>query len=487
MAASALRIAFFLADDMGQWAAQPYGNTEIITPTLSKLAADGTTFTNAVCNTPVCSASRTSLLTGRMPSQHGVHDWLSNGNGCGQRVVNFSAAETFYTDRLAESGFDQIGLSGKFHLGNSEQALHGYNWWQFVHQSGGGSYIEPPIVANGSCVTLKGYVTDMIADDAVRFVHTHGKAPKWYLGVHFTAPHAPYYGKDGKAASMHPPSVVALYENTSFDSVPNLPFDAQNYTDNGFGRCFTPDGRRECLKGYFAAVTAMDSAIQRVLDALTAEEVLDDTLVVFTSDHGFNTGHHGLWGKGNGAWPLNMVETSLKVPLIFRWPAGGVAKGATIDARVMHVDMAPTLLALAGVKDGLPRPAGASYADLLRGASPPPAVPTPTLHEFGGTRAVHAKLASARYVTYKLVNRRDGRDELYDLDADPLEADDLLARGVNPTGVADALRRVLMGGFDFLRDPFRSGWELPVTGKGQNDVAVYGMSVPVVPFQPLYH
>ena len=121
--------------------AQPYGNTEIITPTLS-LAADGTTFTNAVCNTPVCSASRTSLLTGRMPSQHGVHDWLSNGNGCGQRVVNFSAAETFYTDRLAESGFDQIGLSGKFHLGNSEQALHGYNWWQFVHQSGGGSYIE---------------------------------------------------------------------------------------------------------------------------------------------------------------------------------------------------------------------------------------------------------------------------------------------------------------------------------------------------------
>ena len=104
MAASALRIAFFLADDMGQWAAQPYGNSEIITPTLSSLAADGTTFTNAVCNTPVCSASRTSLLTGRMPSQHGVHDWLSNGNGCGQRVVNFSAAETFYTDRLAESG-----------------------------------------------------------------------------------------------------------------------------------------------------------------------------------------------------------------------------------------------------------------------------------------------------------------------------------------------------------------------------------------------
>ena len=285
---------------------------------------------------------------------------------------------------------------------------------------------------------------------------------------------------------MHPPAVVALYENTSFDSVPNLPFDAQNYTDNGFGRCFHPDGRRECLKGYFAAVTAMDSAIQRVLDALTAEEVLDDTLVVFTSDHGFNTGHHGLWGKGNGAWPLNMVETSLKVPLIFRWPAGGVAKGATIDARVTHVDMAPT--ARARRREG--RAAAAGGRELRRPAArrePAAGGADADAPRVWRTRAVHAKLASARYVTYKLVNRRDGRDELYDLDADPLEADDLLARGVNPTGVADALRRVLMGGFDFLRDPFRSGWELPVTGKGQNDVAVYGVSVPVVPFQPLYH
>ena len=129
-----------------------------------------------MCNTPVCSASRASILTGRLPSQHGVHDWLSGGNGCGQRPpINFSAAETFYTDRLAQHGFDHVGLSGKFHLGNSEQARHGFNWWDLVHQSGGGSYVEPPLVVNGSCVTLKGYVTDMIADDAVRFVRAHGK------------------------------------------------------------------------------------------------------------------------------------------------------------------------------------------------------------------------------------------------------------------------------------------------------------------------
>ena len=127
---------------------------------LSALAAEGTTFTNAVANTPVCSASRASILTGRVPSQHGVHDWLSGGNGaCADpRAINFTSTETTYTDVLAESGYGAIGLSGKYHLGNSPVPQHSFNWWEFVHALGGGSYIRPPIVANGSCVTLKGCV-----------------------------------------------------------------------------------------------------------------------------------------------------------------------------------------------------------------------------------------------------------------------------------------------------------------------------------------
>jgi arylsulfatase A-like enzyme len=494
-AGAALRgILFFLADDMGQWAAEPYGNNEIITPTLSRLAKEGTTFTNAVCNTPVCSASRASLLTGRVPSQHGVHDWLSGGNGCSQRAINFTSREKFYTDLLAEHGFGALGLSGKYHLGNSPVARHGFNWWHFVHQSGGGSYTHPPMVANGSCVTLTGYITDMIADDAIRFVHAHARdATPWYLAVHFTSPHAPYVGSDGKASSMHPPKIVDLYANTPFHSVPHLPFDSQNYTDGAFRGCFENPGRSECLKGYFAAVTAMDAAIGRVLDAVDSSSVLDQTLVIFTSDHGFNTGHHGLWGKGNGAWPLNMVESSLKVPLFFRWPAGGISSGARVDQRVQHVDFAPTLLDLAGVDAALPKQAGSSYKSLVTNASldhhqaaatVSPAHLAPSFHEFGGTRAVSALVDG---IDYKLVTRADGRDELYNLTDDPQESDCLLARSAtNSQAIAVSLRRMLMSWFDLRRDPFRSGWERPVTGKGQNDVSVFGVSVPVVPFQPLY-
>jgi choline-sulfatase len=233
--AAALRIAFFLADDMGQWAATPYGNTEIITPTLASLAANGTVFTNAVANTPVCSASRASILTGRLPSQHGVHDWLSGGNGCGQRAINFTENELYYTDRLSQHGWGHIGLSGKYHLGNSPHSPHGFTWWRLVHQAGGGSYIEPPLVVNGSCKTLKGYVTDMIAADAIRFVRAHGRDPRWYLSVHFTSPHAPYTGAGGKANTMHPPEIVSLYDSAAFDSVPDLPFEYPHSGSNPTG------------------------------------------------------------------------------------------------------------------------------------------------------------------------------------------------------------------------------------------------------------
>ena len=133
-------ILFFLADDMGQWAAEPYGNSEIITPTLTRLSKEGTTFTNAVCNTPVCSASRASLLTGRMPSQHGVHDWLSGGNGCAQRSVNFTDRRAFYTDAvLAEHGsFKALGLSGKYHLGIAQ--------WHAMVSIGGVLFINQVVV-----------------------------------------------------------------------------------------------------------------------------------------------------------------------------------------------------------------------------------------------------------------------------------------------------------------------------------------------------
>ena len=108
-------IVFILSDDQGAWAMGCSGNEEIITPNLDRLAAEGMRFENFFCESPVCSPARASLLTGRIPSQHGVHDWIRDDNKK-QEDIEYLAGQTAYTDILAQEGY-VCGLSGKWHLG----------------------------------------------------------------------------------------------------------------------------------------------------------------------------------------------------------------------------------------------------------------------------------------------------------------------------------------------------------------------------------
>ena len=264
------------ADDMGQWAMGAYGNKVIHTPTLDRLAAEGTLFEQAFCNTPVCSASRTSYLTGRLPSQHGVHDWIAGGNGnapnvviypeteaCGEGI-NYTASETTYSDVLKSQGY-HLGFTGKIHIGNQPFAQHGFDHW-FVHQSGGGDYNNPPFVVNGTveaagkCTLIPGYISDIIATDVVEQVNTHAADAKpWYMAMHFTAPHAPYTGPGGLARTMHPAKFTELYDHISESSDPLPNQDVAKWQAYASGTCtdWTPktlngtltSTRKEYIKG----------------------------------------------------------------------------------------------------------------------------------------------------------------------------------------------------------------------------------------------
>ena len=466
-------ILYILADDMGQWAAGCYGNDEIITPNLDKLASEGVRFDNAYCNTPVCSASRASYFTGRLPSQHGIHDWLSGGNGCGQQADNYMVEETFYTDVLAKSGY-VCAMTGKYHLGNSPVPQHSFTHW-FVHQSGGGSYIKPPVVKDGKCVVMDEYVTDLFTDDAIQFLTEEwDRKTPFYLSVHYTSPHSPYTGSDGRADSMHPKKYVDMYANCSFHSLPQEPINPHaQHLDGGLTKgCL---GNRQCLLGYFAAVTAMDANIGRLMDTLQKLSIDEDTLVVFSSDHGFNAGQHGLWGKGNAAYPQNMFDTSLRIPFIVRHK-GTIPPGVE-KSIVQVIDVAPTLLEYAG-NLSLPKKTnnpGISFA---------PAILDPSKRNQSVDRGIYGEYGRVRYArdsNYKYVNRVASLMELFDLQNDPKEETNVVNDKTHQSAIHS--REIAMREFfSFYEDPFLSGWFLPVTGTGQKRPVLYNATgMPTTP------
>ncbi len=401
-------IVFVLTDDQGVWAAGCYGNPEIRTPNIDRLAETGVRFENFFTTIPVCSASRASFLTGRIPSQHGVHDFIAAKGEVGPDAKSFLDDEVCYTDVLSEHGWT-CGLSGKWHLGNSILAQHGFSHW-FAHPYGAGKYNDQEMIRDGVKEVAPGYVTNAITDDALAFVDTHAKDDNpFYLSVNYTAPHSPWAG--------HPRDIVDSYDDCAFASCPQEerhPWalyppnaDPTQPDPTTFGLSDNL-GNRESLKGYFAAVTAMDLDVGRILDKLEALGLRDNTLVVFASDNGYSCGHHGFWGKGNGTYPVNMYENSIKVPFVASHP-GIIPQGIVQSALVASHDFLPTLLEYVN----LPLPdtnlPGRSFLSALKDEAAAGRDAVVIYDEYGYCRMIRTK-------EWKYVHRYpDGPNELYDL------------------------------------------------------------------------
>jgi arylsulfatase A-like enzyme len=447
-------VLFILTDDQGPWAAGCYGNSEIRTPNLDRLAASGTRFTNFFVASPVCSPSRASLLTGRIPSQHGVHDWLREGN-VGPDAIPYMEGETAYTDVLARHGWT-CSLSGKWHLGDSQIPQHGFTDW-FVHQSGGGQYNDAPMVRNGQLVDEPGYVTDVITDEALNILdrYADGGFP-FYLGVHYTAPHSPWLDE-------HPQHIVDSYDDCAFASCPQEPRNPWAAAGLVDGLNYEALGNREALKGYFAAVTAMDENVGRLLDRLAEHGLTKNTLVVFLSDNGFSCGHHGFWGKGNGTVPRNMYENSIKVPAIFSHP-GRIPAGRVEESMVSAYDFMPTLLDYLSVPNKREnKNPGSSFAPMLLGEAMESRDDVVIFDEYGPVRMIRTE-------EWKYVYRHaHGPHELYDLVNDPDERANLIAESSRKELIA-GLKARMDAWFARYVDPSKDGLLQDGAARGQTSL-----------------
>ena len=375
-----------------------------------------------------------------------MHDWIREGN-TGPGAIRYLEGESGYTDILARHG-RTCGISGKWHLGDSQIVQHGFTDW-FVHQSGGGPYNNAAMVRNGQLVDEPGYLTDVITDGALGMLDRYAEGGRpFYLSVHYTAPHSPWIGE-------HPQSIVDSYDDCAFESCPQEPRHpwAVTLTDENLGN-------REALKGYFAAVTAMDYNVGRLLDRLELHGLRDNTLVVFLSDNGFSCRHHGFWGKGNGTNPRNMYENSIKVPAVFSHP-GRIPEGRVEGAMISAYDVMPTLLEYLDlpIPEG-PNLPGESFLPILEGRSSEGWEHVVVYDEYGPVRMVRTQ-------EWKYVYRHShGPHELYNLVDDPDERSNLVDEPGQEKRVQE-LRAMMDDWFAQYVDPRRDGLLQDGTAMGQ--------------------
>ncbi|MGP3937402.1 sulfatase family protein [Nonomuraea sp. KM88] len=446
-----------------------YGNDEIDTPNLDRLAEQGVLFDNCYVQSPVCGPSRASLMSGRYVHAHGA--W-ANG-------VGLPAHERLFSRALADHGYD-CGLAGKFHIGGAcfggrlEPRLDdGFRVFRWAHDPYPGSSenayhrwlraVRPDLYETAAragsgtgfdTLPTEFHYSRWIGDETVDYLRRSRDADKpFFFVANFFDPHhafgAPqeyvdrYRGKtlrgpvtrDGELAGK--PPVLTEASHRSYAG------HARGYTE------YTESELHDVRVSYYAMVSLVDDEVGRILAVLEEEGLAEDTLVVFTSDHGEMLGDHQLMLKG----PM-MYECAVRVPLVMRWPAG-LPAGARRAELVQWIDLATTFLAAAGAPP-LPRGQGLNLLPLARGEQDAP-VRDWALCEYRNSghpydEPVHTTML--RHDRWKLVvyhgapsTTRARSGELYDLGADPAELDNLWddpAHAVTRAGLQELLLDVLV-------------------------------------------
>ena len=270
-------VIFLYTDDQAQWAVGAYGNREIKTPNLDRLAARGAIFRNAFTVTPVCSPSRAALLTSRYPSELGIADWIDPRK---EPDLGLAPSAITWPELLKAFGYATM-LAGKWHLGTRDEfhpTRQGFDRF-FGFRDGSNQPVNPRLEIDGRVQELRGSLPDLLVDEGLGFIDAHRQGP-FLLSIHFRAPHTPY----GPVPEQDSAAYGTL--DPTIPDVPGLPRERV----------------KQLYREYYASVTSVDRNVGRLLAKLEEWRLAERTAVIFTSDHGYMIGQHGLWHKGNAAW-----------------------------------------------------------------------------------------------------------------------------------------------------------------------------------------
>lgn len=397
---------FIVAEDLAAWMLGCYGNLEIKTPNLDKLAASGVRFINNFACTPASSASLATLLTGRIPRQHGIADFLGSTPRMnperGQSAPPASFAnEVLLSDMLSPAGY-RCGFVGRWNLGNDEHPGHGFSETVTL-PSGDTVAVNPALSVNGQQVQENGATLEALTRHAIAFLD-HQNGPFLLVVSYPTVPAS----SDGLASKY-----LDLYKSSAFQTFGIQPASPAALD----GKEMLADTVASIRKAA-AALTLLDDQVGALQRAIIQKGVFENTVVVFTSVTGQFLGRRGLWGAGYASNPPNLFEESVHTPLIVSWP-GRIPTGAIRPELVSATDLVPTACEIAGVPVPSGRNlSGRSYLTLVSG-KPLPKRQTWKDLVLGELRGVEM----ARDNRFKLLLRAEGQgaNELYDLRKDPNE------------------------------------------------------------------
>ena len=437
-AAERPNLVVVLVDDMRWDEFGAGGHPYLETPNIDRLAREGAWFVNAFHAVPLCSPNRATLLTGQFPSRHGIIDNLA-------RNLTSHQLETFNIP-LQAAGY-RTAFLGKWHMGNDPTPRPGWDYWAAM--PGQGKATDPELNEDGKLNQLVGYTTDLLTDRAVGFIQReHAQPFLVYLAHKAVHPdvvqrddgsvdaesdrgYVPAPQDEGRYRDREFPARQSAAEITAdlegkpairraLDRLAPRPTD----TTSEHQHPFTEWDGQATIRRRAEMILGVDRSLGRIMAILDSLGILDQTVIVFSSDNGFFFGEHGLTTERRLPY-----EESIKNPLLMRYPPR-IPAGSKPAGLALTVDLAPTLLELAGQVPG-PHIQGRSLVPLLAG-SPPPDWRQAVLVEFYTNEQPFPHLLDMDYkavrtATHKYIHwvKFPEQDELYDLRADSLERKNL--------------------------------------------------------------
>ncbi len=349
-------VLFIIADDLTATAISAYENKACNTPNIDKLASEGVRYTRAYCQYPVCGPSRASFMSGYYPNATTTFGYISGRKNIGPDRKTWSQL-------FKENGYHSARVSKIYHMGVPIDIETGSNGkddeasWTERFNSQGPEWKAPgdgELVQGNPDGTLPikgGNVMTIVKADGDDLVHSDGKTAEkvsellrqykdstFFLAVGFVRPHVPFVAPKSYF-TPYPQEGVVLPEKVEGDW-DDIPKRGINYVTSVNGKMNT-EQERKAVAAYYASVAYMDAQVGKVLTTLKEEGLEDNTIVIFTSDHGFHLGEHQFWMK------VSVHEESARVPLIIKVPG---KKPAVCNSFVELLDMYPTVAELAGLK-----------------------------------------------------------------------------------------------------------------------------------------